>query len=47
MATEKELDRLLAVELETNPLFLEWFVSKTKFADRNVAGGFKYEVHHG
>ena len=32
MATEKELDRALAVELETNPKFLEWLISQTKFA---------------
>jgi hypothetical protein len=33
MATEKELDRTLAFELETNPKFLDWFVSHTKFSD--------------
>ncbi|WP_153066737.1 hypothetical protein [Xanthomonas arboricola] len=33
MATEKELDRVLAVELENNANFLEWVVSHTKFAN--------------
>lgn len=32
MATEKELDRALAVELEFNPQFLDWILSHTKFA---------------
>jgi hypothetical protein len=32
MATEKELDRLLAEELQGNPTFLDWLVSQTKFA---------------
>ena len=31
MATEKELDRALAVELQTNPEFLVWLISQTKF----------------
>ena len=32
MTTEKELDHALAVELETNPKFMEWFISHTKFS---------------
>lgn len=32
MATEKELDLALAAELETNPAFLSWLVSQTKFS---------------
>ena len=32
MATEKELDHALAVELETNSEFLEWLISQTKFS---------------
>ena len=32
MATEKELDRALAEELETNPAFLSWFMSHTTFS---------------
>jgi hypothetical protein len=32
MATEKELDRALAAELESNPAFFDWFVSQTKFS---------------
>lgn len=33
MATEKELDRALAAELEANPSFLDWLISQTKFSD--------------
>lgn len=36
MATEKELDRALAAELKSNPAFMNWFVSQTKFS-RTVA----------
>ncbi|NMG77468.1 hypothetical protein [Aromatoleum diolicum] len=32
MATEKELDRALAAELESNPTFMAWLISQTKFA---------------
>lgn len=32
MPTEKELDRELAAQLESNSAFLEWLVSQTKFA---------------
>lgn len=32
MATEKELDRALAEELESNPRFVDWLVSYTKFS---------------
>ena len=32
MATEKELDLALKTEFETNPTFLRWFISQTKFA---------------
>lgn len=32
MASEKELDRALAAELESNPAFLDWLVSQTKFS---------------
>jgi hypothetical protein len=32
MATEKELDRALAAELETNPNFVDWLISHTKFS---------------
>jgi hypothetical protein len=37
MATEKELDRALAAELESNSAFLQWFVSQTKFAGCGAA----------
>lgn len=36
MATEKELDRALAAELEANHKFLDWLVSQTKFAGRGA-----------
>jgi len=36
MATEKELDRALAAELEANPTFLSWLLSQTKFAGRDA-----------
>lgn len=32
MANEKELDCALAAELETNPDFVEWLISQTKFS---------------
>jgi hypothetical protein len=32
MTTEKELDQALAAELESNPAFLEWLLSQTKFS---------------
>lgn len=34
--TEKELDLVLASELENNAAFLEWFISHTKFFDRGA-----------
>jgi hypothetical protein len=36
MPSEKELDRALALELETNPEFLSWLISHTKFAGTDV-----------
>lgn len=36
MPSEKELDRALALELETNPEFLVWLISRTKFADTDI-----------
>jgi hypothetical protein len=36
MASEKELDLLLAAELKSNPAFLDWLVSQTKFVDRGA-----------
>ena len=37
MATEKELDLALAAALQSDPDFLAWFVSHTKFANAGVA----------
>ena len=36
MPSEKELDRALALELETNSEFLSWLISHTKFAGEDV-----------
>lgn len=36
MANEKDLDRALANELESNPAFLNWLISQTKFAGRGA-----------
>lgn len=36
MATEKELDRALAAELENNTSFVDWLVSHTKFSGCRV-----------
>ena len=37
MPSEKDLDHALATELEINHRFLEWFISRTKFAGHRVA----------
>jgi hypothetical protein len=37
MATEKELDRALAAELESNPAFLDWLISHTRFSGCGAA----------
>ena len=34
--SEKSLDLALAAELEANPVFLDWFVAKTKFSGCRV-----------
>ncbi len=36
MATEKEFDCALAAELESNPTFVDWLVSHTKFSGRKA-----------
>lgn len=36
MPSKKELDRALALELETNPEFLVWLISRKKFAGTDI-----------